>query len=82
MVQQNSWQWTLDGFKYELELQVKPKTIDYYHSRIKIFAKWASETQSIGSPALVSKRDIQAYLHDLAPKDIATNRERDINSYR
>ena len=82
MVQQNTWQWALDGFKYELELQVKPKTIDYYHSRIKIFAKWASEARSINSPALVSKRDIQAFLYDLTPVDIATNRDRDINSYR
>jgi len=82
MVQQNTWQWALDGFKYELELQVKPKTVDYYHSRVKIFAKWASETRGISSPTLVSKRDIQAFLHGLTPYDPPTNRGRDINSYR
>ncbi|MBT3363237.1 MAG: tyrosine-type recombinase/integrase [Chloroflexi bacterium] len=82
MVQQNTWQWALDGFKYELELQVKPKTVDYYHSRVKSFAKWASETHGINSPTLVSKRDIQAFLHDLTPHNEPTSRERDINSYR
>ena len=66
MVQQTTVQWALDGFKFDLETEVKPKTVDYYHSRVKIFSKWASETRIINSPTLVSKREIQAFLHDLS----------------
>ena len=68
MVQQNTWQWALDGFKFDLETEVKPKTVDYYCGCVKIFAKWTSETKGIESLTLVSKRDIQVFMHDLSNK--------------
>jgi len=63
MVQKDgSWQWLLEGFKYELEARVRPKTVEYYHDHARIFARWA-ESAGIAEPRLLTKRDINTFLH-------------------
>jgi integrase/recombinase XerD len=66
MVQKHeSWQWLLEGFKYELEAQVRPKTVEYYYDHARIFARWA-ESAGIVQPRLLSRRDLIAFFHHIS----------------
>ena len=40
MVQNASWEWLLQGFKIDLETQVKPKTVKDYCDHVSYFARW------------------------------------------
>lgn len=63
MVQNLTWEWLLEGFKFDLEIQVKPKTVEYYYSHARLFARWA---QNCGcEPRRLTKRDIQLFFHQL-----------------
>jgi site-specific recombinase XerD len=65
MVQKDSWEWLLDGFKIDLETQVKPKTVKDYCSHIAYFVRWAESNCKI-TPRSIIKRDIQEFLHYIA----------------
>lgn len=65
MAQKGTWQWLLEGFKYELETEVKPKTVEYYTVHARIFIHWAQNSGQISDPHLLAKRDIQAFFHYL-----------------
>ena len=65
MAKNETWDWLLEGFKFDLETQVKPKTVDYYYQNTRRFARWANNTAQIGNPQLITKRHIQTFLHDL-----------------
>ena len=65
MVRNGIWYWLLEGFKFDLETQVKPKTVEYYYDRARLFARWAQERAQVGDPRLLTKRHIQSFLHDL-----------------
>jgi site-specific recombinase XerD len=65
MVQNDSWEWLLTGFKFDLETQVKPKTVKDYCDHVSYFARWAEDNDK-GTPSSISKRDIQEFLHYVA----------------
>ncbi|MFO8100843.1 MAG: tyrosine-type recombinase/integrase [Dehalococcoidia bacterium] len=71
MVQNGTWEWLLEGFKLELEVNVKPVTIDYYYGRLKVFIDWAKNSGQATSPDSVTKRDIQAFLHWLVTAELS-----------
>lgn len=63
MVQKDgSWQWLLEGFKFDLEAQVRPKTVEYYYDHTRIFVRWM-ETTGIAEPRLLTRRDINSFFH-------------------
>jgi len=63
MVQKDgNWQWLLEGFKFELEAQVRPKTVEYYYDHARIFVRWV-ETSGIAEPRLLTRRDINSFFH-------------------
>jgi len=63
MVQKNgNWQWLLEGFKFELEAQVRPKTVEYYYSHAHVFVRWVEAT-GVAEPRLLTKRDINSFFH-------------------
>lgn len=62
MVQKGSWHWLLDGFRIDLETQVKPKTARDYCDHVRYFTKWA-QANNRGDPRSIVKRDIQEFLH-------------------
>ena len=65
MVQNDSWEWLLTGFKIDLETQVKPKTVKDYCDHVSYFAGWAGYNDK-GTPNSITKRDIQEFLHHIA----------------
>ncbi len=65
MVQNISWDWLAQGFKIELETQLKPKTVKDYCNHVYYFAHWAEERQK-NDPCSILKRDMQEYLHYIA----------------
>lgn len=66
MVQKDTlWGWLLQGFKYELDTQVAPRTVKYYYDRVCYFSRWALG-QGLDNPQSSTKRDVQAYFHYLA----------------
>ena len=65
MVQNASWEWLLEGFKIDLETQVKPRTIEDYCYHISYFARWTKDS-NILDPHSITKRDIQEFLHFIA----------------
>jgi site-specific recombinase XerD len=65
MVQNVSWEWLLEGFKYELEVVVKPETVDYYYSHVGVFIRWAQHRGQLANPYLTTKRHIQDFFHYL-----------------
>lgn len=65
MVQNISWEWLAQGFKIELETQLKPKTVKDYCGHISYFARWVQTSQK-GCPCSILKRDIQEFLHYVA----------------
>lgn len=68
MVQNISWEWLVQGFKIELETQLKPKTVKDYCNHVSYFARWAQANQK-DKPRFILKRDIQEFLHYVATKD-------------
>lgn len=63
MVQKDgNWQWLLEGFKFDLEAQVRPKTVEYYYDHAHIFVRWV-ETTGIAEPRLLTRRDINSFFH-------------------
>lgn len=65
MVQKGgSWRWLLEGFRYELEAQVRPRTVDYYYDHARIFVRWVEKT-AIAEPRLLTKRDINNFFHHI-----------------
>ena len=64
MVQNDSWEWLLTGFKIDLETQVKPKTVKDYCDHVSHFARWAENNK--GTLGSITKRDIQEFLHYVA----------------
>ena len=63
MVQKDgNWQWLLEGFKFDLEVQVRPKTVEYYYDHARIFVRWV-ETTGIAEPPLITKRHIHSFFH-------------------
>jgi site-specific recombinase XerD len=63
MVQKNgNWQWLLEGFKFDPETQVRPRTVEYCYDLARIFVKWV-ESSGISSPELLSRRDINGFFH-------------------
>ncbi|NQT48768.1 MAG: phage integrase N-terminal SAM-like domain-containing protein, partial [Chloroflexi bacterium] len=67
MVQNVTWEWLLEGFKFDLETEVKPKTVEYYCDHARVFIRWIQEqTQTgISDPHVLTKRDVQTFLHHL-----------------
>ena len=65
MVQKHgSWQWLLEGFRFELEAQVRPKTVEYYYAHTRIFVRWV-ENAAIAEPRFLTKRDINSFFHHI-----------------
>ena len=65
MVQKDgNWQWLLEGFKFDLEAQVRPRTVEYYCDLARIFVHWV-ESVGIDKPELLTKRDINRFFHYL-----------------
>ena len=63
MVQKDgNWQWLLEGFKFDLEAQVRPETVEYYYDHARIFVRWV-ETTGIAEPHLITKRHIYSFFH-------------------
>jgi site-specific recombinase XerC len=63
MVQKDgSWQWLLEGFRYELEAQVRPKTVEYYYDHVRVFVRWV-EKVGISAPVLLTRRDAHQFFH-------------------
>ena len=59
-------QWLLEGFKYDLAVTSRPRTVEYYYEHVCRFERWM---RTVGRPfdiLLISKRDIQAFFHHLA----------------
>lgn len=65
MVQRGPWGWLLEGFRFELETVVKPKTVEYYVGHVRVFVNWAQHHGQILDPQLLTKRDIQRFFHFL-----------------
>ena len=66
MVQvQTSLEWLLEGFKYELESTVRPKTVEYYCGEVRRFLRWAHATGVSSDIRLITKHHIQAFFHYL-----------------
>jgi site-specific recombinase XerD len=65
MVQNGSWEWLLEGFKFDLETEVKPRTVEYYYDHARLFVRWAQNRGRIANPHFVNKRDIQNFLYHL-----------------
>lgn len=65
MVHNRSREWLREGFKFDLETQVKPRTVEYYHDRVRLFAQWAVSEGNIVDPRLLTKRHIQSFFHHL-----------------
>ena len=57
-----NWLWLLEGFKFELEAQVRPKTVEYYYDHARILVRWV-ETTGITEPRLLTKRQINSFFH-------------------
>ena len=65
MVKNVSWEWLIQGFKIELETQLKPKTVKDYCDHISYFARWSQDNNK-GDLGFITKRDIQEFLHYVA----------------
>jgi len=65
MVQNASWEWLLQGFKIDLETQLKPKTVKDYCDHVSYFARWVQGNNKSDARS-ITKRDIQEFLHFVA----------------
>lgn len=66
MRKQTNLEWLLEGFKYDLELTVRPKTVKYYCGETQRFLQWTRATFSLNEIGLISKKHVQAFFHHLA----------------
>lgn len=66
MQEQTNLEWLLEGFKYDLELTVRPKTVKYYCGETWRFLQWAQATYAVTDIKLLAKKHIQAFFHHLA----------------
>jgi len=74
MVQKDgTWQWLLEEFKFDLEAQVCPKTVEYYYDHARIFVRWI-ETTGIAEPRLLTRRDINSFFHYITNDSRAVKR--------
>ncbi len=64
MVQSGTWEWLLQGFKFELETEVKPRTVEYYYKHARLCARWA-QNQGLDDPYFITKRHLQAFLYQI-----------------
>lgn len=63
MVQKDvNWQWLLEGFKFDLEAQIRPKSVEYYYDHSHLFVRWLEKT-GIVNPQLLTKRDLTSFFH-------------------
>ncbi len=60
-----STEWLLQGFKYELEVKVKPKTVEYYCGHVSRFLGWARTAGLANDIRLISKHHIHSFFHHL-----------------
>ncbi len=65
MVQNGTWKWLLQGFKFELETQGKPRTVEYYYEHARFSARWA-QNQGLDDPYIITKRHLQTLLYQIA----------------
>jgi integrase/recombinase XerD len=65
MVQKGSWEWLIQGFRIDLETQVKPRTVKDYCEHVYYFVRWAQGNDK-RDPRSITKRDIQEFLHFVA----------------
>ena len=70
MAERGTWRWLLEGFKYQLETEVKPKTVEYYIDHVRIFVDWVENDQRISDPRLLTKADILTFFHSLTESPV------------
>ncbi len=63
MGQNGIWEWLLEGFEFDLETRVKPRTVRYYIDHVRIFVRWAKD--EIIDARTLTKRDVQRFFHFL-----------------
>ena len=66
MPQNGTWEWLLEGFEFDLETRVKPRTVRYYIDHVRIFVRWAKD--EIIDARTLTKRDVQRFFHFLIEK--------------
>ena len=66
MVRSGTWEWLLQGFKFELETQVKPRTVEYYYEHARFFARWVVQSQGLDDPYFITKHHLQIFPHQIA----------------
>ncbi|MDH5696336.1 MAG: phage integrase N-terminal SAM-like domain-containing protein [Dehalococcoidia bacterium] len=62
---QTSLRWLLQGFSYELESTVRPRTVEYYCGEIGRFLRWVDAARVPSDIRLVTRHHIQAFFHYL-----------------
>jgi site-specific recombinase XerD len=84
MQEKTNLEWLLEGFRYDLELTVRPKTVDYYYGGTQRFIKWIQDTLHINEIDQILKKHIQSYFHFLANNNRTglKNDPREIERYR
>lgn len=65
MIQEGSWEWLTQGFRIDLETQVKPRTVKNYCDHVYYFVRW-NQRNNKRDPHSVTKRDVQEVLHFVA----------------
>lgn len=85
MQEQTNLEWLLEGFKYDLELTVRPKTVEYYCRGTQRFIKWIQTTLHLTEIEKILKNHVQSFFHYLANNhriDGLKNDPREIERYR
>lgn len=65
MVTRTNIEWLLEGFRYELEVRLRPKTIEYYCGFISRFVRWTRSVGIADDIRLIDKRHILSFFHYL-----------------
>lgn len=65
MAEKGSWEWLIQGFRIDLETQVKLRTVKDYCDHVYYFARW-NQRNNKRDLRSVTKRDIQEFLHFVA----------------
>lgn len=58
-------EWLLEGFRYELEVKLRPKTVEYYCGFISRFLRWARSVGIADDICLIDKRHLLSFFHYL-----------------
>ena len=66
MQEKTNLEWLLEGFRYDLELTVRPKTVDYYYGGSCRFIKWIQNTENVTEIDRILKKHVQLFFHYLA----------------